>query len=85
MTSLGLPGKLPGGKLLSGPYTVTSSDPALKLAGIVTFGAQSAGAGAAVYNWNGNSWQQLTVKSASANTVSAEAPSLGTFVLVSSI
>lgn len=82
MTSFGLPAKI-NGRLLVGPFTLTSSS-TLKTPGTVTFKSSGAGQGAAISMWDGSSWRPLATKSASGDSISADAPSLGTFVLLSS-
>lgn len=83
MTSFGLPQKVTG-KLLAGPFAVTTSSSGSKVPGLVTFKSPNLVAGATISLWDGISWKSLATKSASGDTISAEAPTIGTFALVSS-
>lgn len=79
MTSLGLPSKA-SGKLLWGPYTVTSSAAGVRISGTVSLKVSEAPQGATIYLWDGTFWKNLTTTS-SGDSLSAEAPSLGTFIV----
>jgi hypothetical protein len=73
MTSLGLPAKIPEGKLIAGPYTVTASTKT-DIPGTVSFRNAVAGSASDIYYWNTGNWEKLP---------SSQAPSVSTFILVS--